>query len=44
VGRNVVNKRLEMEPFLRTILTHPALRSTSVSPSHEGLSISYKTR
>jgi predicted O-methyltransferase YrrM len=44
VAHNVVNKKDEMEPFLRTILTHPALLTTIVSPSHEGMSISYKTR
>jgi predicted O-methyltransferase YrrM len=44
VAHNVVNKKSEMEPFLRTILTHPALYTTIVSPSGEGMSISYKTR
>jgi predicted O-methyltransferase YrrM len=44
VAHNVVNKKNEMEPFLRTILTHPALYTTIVSPSGEGMSISYKTR
>lgn len=44
VAHNVVNKKSEMEPFLRTILTHPSLFTTIVSPSHEGMSISYKTR
>jgi predicted O-methyltransferase YrrM len=44
VAHNVVNKKNEMEPFLRTILTHPSLFTTVVSPSHEGMSISYKTR
>lgn len=44
VAHNVVNKKDEMEPFLRTILTHPALLTTIVSPSHEGMSVSYKTR
>jgi predicted O-methyltransferase YrrM len=44
VAHNVVNKKDEMEPFLRTVLTHPALLTTIVSPSHEGMSISYKTR
>lgn len=42
VAHNVVNKKDEMEPFLRTILTHPALFTTIVSPSHEGMSVSYK--
>jgi predicted O-methyltransferase YrrM len=44
VAHNVVNKKTEMEPFLRTILTHPALFTTIVSPSHEGMSVSYKIR
>jgi predicted O-methyltransferase YrrM len=44
VAHNVVNKKHEMEPFLRTILSHPALLTTIVSPSHEGMSISYKAR
>jgi predicted O-methyltransferase YrrM len=44
VAHNVVNKKNEMEPFLRTILTHPALYTTIVSPSGEGMSVSYKTR
>jgi predicted O-methyltransferase YrrM len=42
VAHNVVNKKDEMEPFLRAILTHPALLTTIVSPSHEGMSVSYK--
>ena len=44
VAHNVVNKKDEMEPFLGTILTHPSLFSTIVSPSHEGMSVSYKTK
>jgi predicted O-methyltransferase YrrM len=44
VAHNVVNKRNEMEPFLRTVLTHPALYTTIVSPSGEGMSVSYKVR
>src|SRR5687768_4707854 len=44
VAHNVVNKKDEMEPFLRTVLTHPGLFTTIVSPSHEGMSVSYKTR
>src|SRR5688572_4579896 len=44
VAHNVVNKKNEMEPFLRTILAHPALYTTIVSPSGEGMSVSYKTR
>jgi caffeoyl-CoA O-methyltransferase len=44
VAHNVVNKKNEMEPFLRTVQTHPALFTTIVSPSGEGMSVSYKTR
>jgi predicted O-methyltransferase YrrM len=44
VAHNVVNKRNEMEPFLRTVLTHPALYTTIVSPSGEGMSVSYRVR
>jgi caffeoyl-CoA O-methyltransferase len=44
VAHNVVNKKNEMEPFLRTILTHPGLLTTVVSPSHEGMSVSYKAK
>jgi predicted O-methyltransferase YrrM len=44
VAHNVVNKRNEMEPFLRTILGHPSLFTSIVSPSGEGMSVSYRTR
>lgn len=44
VAHNVVNKKNEMEPFLRTVLTHPALFTTVVAPSSEGMSVSYKIR
>jgi predicted O-methyltransferase YrrM len=44
VAHNVVNKKSEMEPFLRTVLSHPSLYTTIVSPSGEGMSVSYKTR
>ena len=44
VAHNVVNKKSEMEPFLRTVLSHPGLYTTIVSPSHEGMSVSYKTK
>lgn len=44
VAHNVVNKKNEMEPFLRAILTHPSLYTTIVSPSGEGMSVSYKAR
>jgi predicted O-methyltransferase YrrM len=44
VAHNVVNKKNEMEPFLRTVETHPGLYTTIVSPSGEGMSVSYKTK
>ncbi len=44
VAHNVVNKKNEMEPFLKTVETHPSLYTTIVSPSGEGMSVSYKTR
>jgi predicted O-methyltransferase YrrM len=43
-AHNVVNKKSEMEPFLRTVQTHPDLFTTIVSPSGEGMSVSYKLR
>jgi caffeoyl-CoA O-methyltransferase len=44
VAHNVVNKKSEMEPFLRTIQTHPGLFTSIVSPSGEGMSVSYKVK
>jgi predicted O-methyltransferase YrrM len=44
VAHNVVNKKSEMEPFLRTVQTHPSLFTTIVSPSGEGMSVSYKIK
>ena len=43
-AHNVVNKKDEMEPFLRTIQSHPALFTTVVSPSGEGMSVSYRIK
>ena len=43
-AHNVVNKKKEMEPFLRTIHGHPSLFTTVVSPSGEGMSVSYKIK
>ena len=43
-AHNVVNKKSEMEPFLRTVLTHPSLFTTIVSPSAEGMSVSYRIK
>ncbi len=44
VAHNVVNKKNDMAPFLQTVQTHPSLYTTIVSPSGEGMSVSYKTR
>src|SRR5687768_17460203 len=44
VAHNVVNKKSEMEPFLKTVQTHPSLFTTTVSPSGEGMSVSYKVK
>ena len=44
LAHNVVNKKNEMTPFLETIHSHPGLFTTIVSPSGEGMSVSYKTR
>jgi predicted O-methyltransferase YrrM len=44
VAHNVVNKRSEMGDFLKTIDTHPALWTTIVSPSGEGVSVSLKRK
>ncbi len=42
VAHNVVNKRNEMEDFLDAIWKSPALWTTIVSPSDEGMSVSVK--
>jgi caffeoyl-CoA O-methyltransferase len=42
VAHNVVNKRHEMGDFLKTIHSHPSLWTTIVSPSGEGMSVSWK--
>ena len=42
LGHNVVNKASEMGDFLHTVRAHPGLVSTIVSPSGEGISISWK--
>ena len=44
MAHNVVNKKTEMEPFLASILSHPNLLTTIVSPGSEGMSVSYKRR
>ena len=44
LAHNVVNKKSEMEPFLKAVQTHPRLFTTIVSPSGEGMSVSYKIK
>ena len=44
LAHNVINKRDEMGDFLATILHHPDLLTTIVSPAGEGMSISLKRR
>jgi len=43
-AHNVVNKKSEMEPFLTTVQNHRGLFTSIVSPSGEGISVSYKIR
>ena len=43
-AHNVVNKKSEMEPFLKTIQNNTALFTSIVSPSGEGMSVSYKLK
>lgn len=42
LGHNVVNKAGELGDFLKTLRTHPGMLSTIVSPSGEGISVSWK--
>jgi caffeoyl-CoA O-methyltransferase len=42
LAHNVVNKQDEMRDFLAAIQQNPKLFSTIVSPSSEGISVSYK--
>ena len=42
IAHNVVNKRSEMGDFLDAVQRHPALWTTIVSPSGEGMSVSLK--
>jgi predicted O-methyltransferase YrrM len=44
VGHNVVNKANELQDFLTAVEQHPALLTTIVSPSSEGMSVSFKRR
>src|SRR3954449_11075109 len=43
-AHNVINKKTDMEPFLKTIQSHPQLFTSIVSPETEGMSISVKLR
>lgn len=44
LAHNVVNKKSEMGDFLDTIQNHPELLTSIVSPSGEGISISYRNK
>ena len=44
LAHNVINKKNEMKDFLAAIATHPQAFNTTVSPGHEGISITYKKR
>ena len=44
LGHNVVNKRSEMPDFLDAVTRNPAMLTSIVSPSGEGISISYKRK
>jgi len=44
LAHNVINKKSEMPDFLDAIHTHPAAYTTTVSPGHEGISMTYKKR
>jgi predicted O-methyltransferase YrrM len=44
LAHNVINKKSEMGDFLRAIHTRPDAVTTVVSPGHEGISMTYKSR
>ena len=44
LAHNVINKKNEMLDFLGAIAAHPDAVNTTVSPGHEGISITYKKR
>lgn len=44
LAHNVINKKNEMRDFLQAIATHPQALNTTVSPGHEGISMTYKKR
>lgn len=44
LAHNVINKKNDMLDFLSAIETHPQALTTTVSPGHEGISMTYKKR
>jgi predicted O-methyltransferase YrrM len=44
LAHNVINKKNDMLDFLAAIEKHPMALNTTVSPGHEGISITYKKR
>jgi predicted O-methyltransferase YrrM len=44
LAHNVVNKQSEMRDFLDAIKNDPSLLTTIVTPSAEGMSVSYKIK
>jgi predicted O-methyltransferase YrrM len=44
LAHNVINKKNEMLDFLAAIDKHPQALNTTVSPGHEGISMTYKKR
>jgi predicted O-methyltransferase YrrM len=44
LAHNVINKKNDMLDFLSAIEKHPMALSTTVSPGHEGISMTYKKR
>jgi predicted O-methyltransferase YrrM len=44
LAHNVINKKNEMLDFLAAIQAHPQALNSTVSPGHEGISMTYKSR
>jgi caffeoyl-CoA O-methyltransferase len=44
LAHNVINKKNDMLDFLAAIEAHPQALNTTVSPGHEGISMTYKKR
>jgi len=44
LAHNVINKKNDMLDFLSAIEKHPMALTTTVSPGHEGISMTYKKR